>query len=179
MLCIFAIITTLVVFASYFYMNEIINRSTSRTIEQKSIVDSERTGKSKEQILVRSYNDTEKDREALAKMFIPSEKLVVFIEALESIIPKVSAKVLISGTETEPLDNSSLVQIGGVRAHIESQGSWSEIMKTLRLVETLPFIVYVDRLQIVSSVPSIPVKKNQKTEWKISFDVRSPTINIK
>lgn len=179
MLCIFAIITTLVVFFSYLYMNKIINNSVLRTVEQRSIVDSEKSGKSKEQVLIKTYNDTEQDRASITKMFIPSEKAVIFIEALESLSTKVAAKVTISGTETENMDNSSLVQMGGIHAHIDAQGAWSEVMKTLRLVETMPFLVTIDRLQLVASnLPSVN-KKAPKTEWKLSFDVRSPMINIK
>lgn len=179
MLFIFAIITTFVVFFSYVYMNKIIDNSMARTVEQRSIIDSEKSGKSKEQILVKAYNETEQSRADLTKMFIPSEKAVIFIEALESISKISGSKVVISGTETEALDNSSLVQMGGIHAHIESQGSWSQIMKVLRLIETLPFLVTVDRLQLVASNTNVTSKKIPKTEWKISFDVRSPMINIK
>lgn len=122
----------------------------------------ERNQASQDKTIVSLLASTVADRAHLSDAFIQGDQLVNFIERFEAIGADLSS------IQTDDLSVAPKGTVGHIHAHVDGQGSWSQVMKLLLLTEKLPYSIAIDHLQL--SARSVDPKKRSAL-WGISFDV--------
>jgi hypothetical protein len=136
----------------------------------RDIVAAEEQNATSEQGLSQIYQSTVDARARLHTLFIPTDAAVQIIEALEGIGAKTGAAVELSAISADNLDAAEAGTIGKIDAHITANGSWASVMRSLKLVEDLPYPVSVSNVTLASGGPT------SKREWEVSFEVKVPII---
>lgn len=166
-LLMFAIAITLVVYASYGYMYYSVGVSLDRALAAREAVRKEETYKMQGQSLRNVHDITESDRAKLGTFFVADDKKVSFIETLESLGENTGSKVTLSSIVADDLATSKPGTLGKVSIHVDVQGTWSSVMRTLLLAENLPYKVLVSGVRLDAS--GAPNEKNSRQEWHASF----------
>ncbi|MBI5449335.1 hypothetical protein HY948_03395 [Candidatus Gottesmanbacteria bacterium] len=96
--------------------------------------------------IVRIAGDTKIDREKLSLYFIDKESAVGFIEELESLSRQANV-VLDIDSPLEEKDSPQSKQVA-LRFNVRSEGAFSDILYFLRLVENLPYKIFVDHVTL-------------------------------
>jgi hypothetical protein len=161
-----AIAITLLVVALYAYLYWQVSVSVSKAIAAREIAQTEREYKAKEKDTIRLYENTATKRALLGGYFIPGDQTVQFIEAVESIGPISGSDLRLSSIDADNLSNEKAGTRGTVRAHVEANGSWMSVYKTLLFAERLPYKVTIDKVRLDSTLGA----KNTR-EWNVSFDI--------
>lgn len=125
------------------------------------------------------YIDTLEDRNKLSNYLLNDDKIVGLIEAIESIGVNSSSVVSISGINNEDLSSAEKGTFGHLKARIDAKGSWTNIMRTLIMIENLPYSLSINNLTLsfeknASSDPKIKSVKNDS--WSMSFNITVLTI---
>ncbi len=190
---ILAIAVTLLVAARYVYMEWQVNVSVAKAILARDLVIAAQGSKSREQDLLKLYDNTAENRARLKGLFIPSNETVHFIEVMESMGPQSGATLTLSSIAADPLDKAKAGTFGSASAHIDATGSWFEVFKVLKLAENLPYKVYVNNVRLdTSGLPTAPApaptattktpaaktKVLKSKQWRISFDVNAVIIAV-
>lgn len=171
-LLVLAIAVLLVVVAVNFYMRQKVGVSVDHAVLARDIVIAEQQNVANEQGLSQTYQATTDARARLHSLFIPSDKAVELIEALEGIGAETGADVTLSSISADNLDASDPGTIGSVNVQISATGSWSAVMRTLKLVEALPYPVTVGSVSIQSSGSGAVSNK----AWQVAFSLKAPII---
>jgi hypothetical protein len=115
---------------------------------------------------------TAAERAELSSYLIPSNNAVSFIQALESIGPASGARVTISSISDSNLDSAAPGTIGAISASIAASGSWGSVMRTLRLLETLPYQSSIDSVTLSAGGMNPSDAKTQPVKaWQLSLTV--------
>jgi len=165
---------TLLVGALYLYMHYQVNISVSKATAAREVAQKEGAYKEKEKDVLKMYQATVAERAQLAGYFIPADKTVDFIEAVESIGPISGGSLLLSSIEADPLDVTKPGTQGKVHAHVEAHGSWVSIMKMLMFAERLPYKVTINNIHI--AYEGTGDTKNASREWRLSFNIEANII---
>lgn len=171
-LLILAVAVLLVVVAVNFYMRQKVGVSVDHAVLARDIVLAEQQNVANEQGLSQTFQTTVAARSRLHELFIPSDKAVELIEALEGIGTQTGAAVDLAAIAADNLDASAPGTIGSVNVQVTVTGSWSAAMRTLKLVETLPYPVTIGTVSANSSGSGAAGKR----EWRIAFSVKAPII---
>lgn len=169
-LLILAVAVLAVVVAVNLYMRQKVGISVDHAVLARDIVVAEQQNVSNEQGLGQVYQATVDARARLRSLFIPSTAAVQLIEALEGIGTQTGADVSLSSISADNLDASASGTVGSVSARVSAEGSWSSVMRSLKLVENLPYPVTVS--QVALSSGGTPAKR----VWQVSFAVTAPII---
>lgn len=169
-LLVLAVTVLLVVIAVNLYMRQKVGVSVDHAVLAHDIVVAEQQNVANEQGLAQIYQSTTDARTRLRSLFIPSDQAVQLIEALEGIGNETGADVNLSAISADNLDTATSGTVGSVDAHISAEGSWSAVMRSLKLVENLPYPVNVSSVSVVSGGPAA------KRIWQVSFEVKAPII---
>ncbi len=171
-LLIIAVAITGLVGALYAYMHYAINASSARAIDARMAAQSERAYQDQRQSLTDLYTDTASDRARLATLFVADDQKVPFIEKIESFGTITQAKVTLSSIVADDLATSPVGTLGRVSMHVDATGSWSAVMRVLKMAETLPYksSVTAVRLDLTSG------DKGAKREWRLSFALDAVSI---
>lgn len=168
----FALVTIVVaVFGYLFIYNQTIKQADHYVVANHELI-AEDARKQNEQDLIKIYNSTKETRNTLTTLLIHEDKVVDFIEMVE----KVGVD---SNTDTEL---TSIVNVGStIKAKINSKGSWSNVMKSLVLIENLPINISLSNVRLNASVaPEKVSEKNPKQQavsyWELLLDVEAITI---
>lgn len=139
--------------ALYGYMYWSVGTSAGRALLARDIAAAETLDKSREQSLTKTYVDTGAERERLKSYFLDRDDVVSFVEAIEALGPKSGAGIKIS----------SLSLTG---ARVEAEGSWSSVMRALKLSETLPYGTIVSNVRLSTSGTG-----DKAPIWSLSYDL--------
>ncbi len=164
---------TIFVGALYCYMYWQVNVSVAKAMVARELAHTEEDNKLREKDLVKLYQSTAADRALLGSFFIPSDKTVQFIEAVESIGPQAGAELTLSSIEADPLDKAVPGTRGNVHARVDAEGSWTAIYRVLLFAERLPYKLMVDNVHIDTSGL---VSAKGSRGWRISFDINAVLI---
>ncbi len=168
-----ALSITVFVCALYGYMQYAIGSSLDRALAAREAVKNEQVYNNQKQNLNALYNDTASDRAKLGLFFVADDQKVAFIEKIESLNVSTGAQITLSNIVADDLATSPVGTLGKVSLRVDAVGSWSSIMRVLRLVETLPYKTTVSgvRLDMIAGDA-----KSQRTEWRITFALESISI---
>jgi anaerobic C4-dicarboxylate transporter len=168
-----ALSITIFVCALYGYMQFAIGSSLDRALAAREAVKNEQVYKSQKQNLNTLYNDTASSRAKLGSFFVADDQKVAFIEKIESLDVATGAKITLSNIVADDLATSPVGTLGRVSLRVDASGSWSSVMRVLRLVETLPYKTTVSavRVDVVAGD-----SKSAHTEWRVTFALDSISI---
>jgi len=169
-LLVLAVVVLLVVAAVNVYMHQKVSVSVEHAVLARDIVVAEQENATNEQGLSQVFQSTTAARARLHSLFIPSDAAVQIIEALEGIGAETGATVDLSSISADNLDAEPSGTIGSIDAQISADGSWASVMRSLKLVEDLPYPVTVSDVSLSSGGAA------SKREWKVSFKVKVPII---
>ncbi|MEK7641956.1 MAG: hypothetical protein AAB365_03115 [Patescibacteria group bacterium] len=159
---------TLFVFALYAYMHYGISASIERVIAGRSKLAEHDLSLSRENNLSSVHEATAGDRVKAASFFVPDDSTVSFIETVEALGTSAGSSISLSSIEADNIEAAEPGTISRIRAHVDVRGSWSAVMKTLKLAETLPYAVTVSRVRLDTSGALDP-KAGRSREWRASF----------
>jgi hypothetical protein len=171
-LLVLAITVLLVVIAVNFYMRQKVSVSVDHAVLARDIVLAEQQNVANEEGLSQIYKSTADARSRLRSLFIPSDKAVALIEALEGIGTQTGATISLASIAADNLDASAPGSVGSVNVQMSVRGSWPAAMRTLKLVETLPYPISIGTVSLASSGAG----PSSKREWQISFGIKAPII---
>ncbi|MES2216693.1 MAG: hypothetical protein V4481_05375 [Patescibacteria group bacterium] len=166
---ILAFAITLLVGALYCYMYWQVNVSLGKAVVARELARTEEDNKSREKDLIKLYQSTAAERAQLGSFFIPSDKTVQFIEAVESIGPQSGAELDLSDIAADPLEKAAPGTRGNVHAHVEAHGSWAAVYRVLLFAERLPYKLIVSDVRMETS----GLADKGPREWRISFDINA------
>ena len=166
-LLIIALAITVFVYGLYGFMYHNVNTSLTYALTAKEDVRKEQMYKDQGKSLTDVYDTTVADRAKLATLFSQDSDKVKFIEMLESLGNYTGAKVTITSISADDLSSATLGSTGHIVAHLDVEGTWSGIMRTLIYAENLQYKSSVSAVHMTSSGSSDP--KNPSTIWHLSF----------
>lgn len=167
-----SIATTCVVFGVYAYMTHTLSTSVAASLAAREAVASAQANKNREQAFMQVYQSTASSWARLPTFFIPSNNAVSFIEAIESLGGQTGATVALSAINADTLDSAAAGTLGKIGAHVDVNGTWSAVMRTLELAEILPFKASVGNIHLDEE----STDKAGKHIWRMSFDVTAGLI---
>jgi len=162
-LLILALSVTLLVGAVYGYMHYVVKISITRAATARDIVALEKANKGREQDVRALHQRTAEARGSLSQFFIPADRVVEFIEAIEALGPQTESIVTLSSINDIPPGQIEGSAYGLARAHVEVRGSWSSVMRALSLAENFPYAISVKGTRVNS------VGSGAGSSWKAEF----------
>lgn len=175
-LLVMACVTVGVVLAAYAYMSHTVGSAVAFGISAKEAVAAAEANKLRETSFMQTYQSTSAEWARLPGFFVPSNNVVSFIVALEALGPQTGATSSISAIVADDLDNASPGSLGNIHVHVDVEGSWGSVMRTLELAEILPFESSVSNLRI--AVNAGAASASGKPDWKLSFDIVAAMIAV-
>ncbi len=171
-LLILAITVTIFVASIYGYLYYKITVSGQKISEAQYVIESAKLAKEREKSFLDRYTSTAPKWASLQDFFVHSDKVVDFIEVIESLSSQSKSTVTISSIDADNLDNAAVGKEGLIRVKINAKGSWVSVMRALSLVEVLPYKMSINnvRLNVVNN-DSGNTKDAQKT-WELNFDLQ-------
>ncbi len=169
-----AILTIVTVsFGYYFIYQRSITQARNAEEAQREVV-IETDKKKHEQELLKLYADTAEDRELIASYVVPGDGIVDLIEKIEHIGAESGTDFELSGISSDDLSAAAKGKIGHIRAHIETQGPWENVMRALMLIENLPYSVSINNVEISSSDAFVKVNDAKAVKsriWNLTFNM--------
>lgn len=168
-LLVFAILVTVLVIGLNFYMHYAVGVSINRASLARDIVVIERANLSRERELSDLYQLTAADRGRLRGLVASSTSVVTFIEAVEAIGRQASTTVTISSIDADNLEGATPGTIGMARSHVQVEGFWPGVMRSIELAEVLPYPATINNISLLTSGGD-----DSRRRWAASFDVQVP-----
>lgn len=187
-LLIMSILAFIVSVTAYFIMYKNIVKQGSVTSKAHAELQYQNEMKKHEEDLVQLYNNSEKDRQNINSIIISEDKIVDFIEAVENIGKQSGVEITISSINKENKDSKDAklknFNIGNtITARVDAKGSFASIMKSLVLLENMPYQVYLNNILITTDATdsvgngdiNVPIKKKTSTnnKWSLSLQVKA------
>lgn len=135
----FAILTSIVAGLGYYLLYQQVVAQAESSSQAVRAVESEAERKLEEEQLLKLYADTELDRAKLASSFVQEDKIVEFIEEVEAIGPITNTTLELSALAKEE---------GKISAHVDVKGSWTSVMRSLLLIENMPYSISVKGIRL-------------------------------
>lgn len=176
------------------YFSEYVNGLTEKTSLLKEQVETQELKIRRDQILSKSAQNTNIERQQLASYFIKQNASIDFISSVEN-----TASNLGLSYNTNQIDNSTTENLSSqnkelLKISMTVSGKWSSVIKFLRYIETMPYSVKVEKVYLSTDIeataqdssstvsPSNTADKNAKvaatptqkgSSWKlqVSFSV--------
>jgi hypothetical protein len=165
-----AVITVCVVGLVYAYMWHTTNASIQESILARQAVMSATSNKTHDQAFMQMYQATADSWAKLPKLFVRPNDVVAFIVAVESLGSNIGAATTISAIDADNLENAKPGTMGIIHAHVDVQGSWSAVIRTLELAEIMPYKVDVSGVSLTAD-PSGSSKNS--LGWRLGFDIKA------
>lgn len=187
-LLIMSILAFVVSGTAYFIMYKNIVKQGTITSKAHAELQYQNEMKKHEEDLVELYNNSEKDRQNINSIIISEDKIVDFIEAVENIGKQSGTDITISSINKENKDSKDTklknFNIGNtITAKIDAKGSFASIMKSLVLLENIPYQVYLNNVVITTDVSDnvgngdivVSTKKKIATnsKWSMSLQIKA------
>jgi hypothetical protein len=166
-----AIIITVVIFTAsvflYIFMYDTAQTQIANTRDAFIAVADAQGNESKYKELAKTLAATKSDTDSMAQVLVQSDQIITFIESIEKVGIITHASVSILSISADDLSTAATSTTGVARAHIQITGSWQAAMRSLHLVESLPYAI---------SMNNVRVAVNAKKLWTIDFDITTLTI---
>lgn len=174
LLLVFAIIVTIIVGGVYGLMYFGIEMSAQKIIKNQEQIDSQNLARQREKSFLDTYKATAHKWSELQDHYVKSNEVVSLIEKIEAIGPQSQTELVISSIDADNLENASFGKEGKIRMKISSRGAWSSVMKSLALVELMPYKLSINNVRANSSLNTQNQNKSStsKSTWEISFDLQ-------
>lgn len=170
-----SIIALILAIGSYIYMYRGTFNLVEKTTIARSVMGSSEVTRLQEKEILNLSRKTEESRKRMNDVFVPSQNAVNFIKAIESIGDNSGATVVISSIKSSAPDTTvGSVKIGKVTANVNVTGSWTNVMRSLELFESLPYISEISRISLTSA--GGVSTKDVEQKWQLAFDISVSSI---
>jgi hypothetical protein len=159
-------------FSGYFIFFKRILYQSNQGGKASSVVALNNEKKSLEKEMESIYKSTVEDRAFVTKIILPQDEIVGFIEKVENISNDTKAEVSISSITNTMNANSKVGDMGYMTAHIEAKGLWSNVMRTLSLVENMPYSITINNIRLEGEKDASMDKKKTQPMWNLSLDIK-------
>ncbi len=139
----------------------------SKSLQEIALVD---TKKQQIKDIAKMHEDTLKARERLSTFVLTDDKLINFIEFVESIGNRSSTDTTISSIKNDDLSSAEKGTFGHLKARIDIKGSWTNIMRALVLIENLPYSLSLNNIDLNFN------KADKNPQWNVRLDIEVLTI---
>ena len=141
-----AFIILVVSIVGWFFINEYVRDETAKTAATFVIVGKDQTAVDLEESAASTLSSTALARALLQTYLIPDSSTVSFIEEIEGVAKQSAASVSIASISADDLTSAPVGTIGHIQAHISVNGSWSEAMRALHIIEDMPYSLTIDNV---------------------------------
>lgn len=165
-------ILNLAVFGSYFYLFAKVKRMDETVSARLIQVESEAKRDGQLRSIKSLMNDTKKEREQIINFFVGPAGSVDFIETVEFLGRVADVNLEVQSVGIDTLKNKISSSTEPFRLSLKTEGSWSNTIHLLNLLESMPFKVSFDNISLEKiSEASDPVKNKEKSSiyWIGSF----------
>lgn len=174
-LIIFAIAAIILSIFGYIVMYRNIITQAMNSSKIMNEVNAESEKKKYENDLTAVFNNTVSDRAKLSSYFIHEDKIVDFIENVEKIGTDSGTDLILSSINSDNLSSAKIGTVGHVKAHITVNGSWANVMKSLILIENIPYSLSMNNVRL-DSVSGAELSVDNKKEvrgkrWNLALDI--------
>lgn len=131
--------------------------------------------KKHEQELVTLYGDTIEDRKKVAAYIVPDDGVVDLIEKIERVGSESGTDFELSSINSDNLSAAKKGTTGYIKANIETQGTWENVMRALILIENLPYSISIDNIEISSGDGFLTTSTEKAVKsriWNLHFSIK-------
>ncbi len=171
-LLIFAITVTIFVASIYGYLYYKITVAGQKISEAQYVIESAKLAKEREKSFLDRYNSTASKWASLQDFFVHSDRVVDFIEVIESLSNQSKSTVTISSIDADNLDNAAVGKEGLIRVRINAKGSWVSVMRALSLAEVLPYKMSINNVRLNVANNDSGNTKDAQRIWDLNFDLQ-------
>ena len=168
-----AIFTVCVVAVVYAYMSHMTTVSIERSSAARQTLASALNNQNHDQAFMQMYQAAAEGWKKMDKFFVKPDQVVAFIEAVESLGAGNGATTTISSIDADNLEGAAPGTQGSIRAHVEVQGSWNNVMRVLQLAEVMPYSVAVSNVRLDTSSTG---SGSSVRSWHLGFDIAAAMI---
>lgn len=176
-LLILAVVVTIFIASIYGYLYYKINVSKQKISEYQYVIESAKLAKEREKSFLDRYTSTASKWSSLQNFFVHSDKVVNFIEVIESLSDQSKSTVTIFSIDADNLDNAPVGKEGSIKMKINAKGSWVSVMRALSLTEVLPYKVSINNVRLNAINENSKSVKDQKM-WDLNFDLQVAMIAV-
>lgn len=167
------IIMNLVIFSSYFYLFANIKRI-NETVSARSIQSESEIKKDERLRSIKNLmDDTKKEREQIANLFVQPANPVDFIEMVESLGKIANVRLEVQSVGIDALKNKIDSSTESFRLSLKTEGLWANTFHLLSLLESMPFKVSFDNVNLekISETSNLVGNKEKSSiYWIGAFD---------
>lgn len=167
------IIMNSAVFGLYFYLFANVKRINKAVLAQLIQVESEARRDGQLRSIKNLMNDTKKEGEQIIDLFVEPAGSVNFIEMVEFLGKVANVKLEVQSVSIDALKNKIGSSTESFRLSLKTEGLWANTLHLLSLLESMPFKVSFDNVNLEKiSETSDSVKNKDKSSiyWIDSFD---------
>ena len=166
------------VYGVYTYMKHAVSVSVERALAARETMRSEDSYRQQEQALTTIFDTTSADRIKLRSLFVHDTATVAFIEKIESLGTATGASISLTSISTDNVGTGVVgTSSARIRAHVDVQGTWGAVMRTLMLAEILPYDLAVSRLHLDTSGALDSRRGASSREWRSSFVIDAALVH--
>lgn len=156
-LCVALIAVSGFVFSSYY-----INGLTEKTSSLQGEIETKQIKIKRIQNLNKSAEKTNADREKLVNYFVESNKAIDFVSELEGVASKFGLQYSTNSIENIEMENLSVQNKQLLRINMTLSGGWRTILTYLLYIESLPYALNIEKLEMLSE--GVPINLQAKTQ---------------
>lgn len=147
-----------------------------KVLAVRETIATEEKGQSASKNLLALSDSTAEARGKLPSFFVPADDAVAFIQAIESVGNVTGAPISISSITSDNTERSTPGTVGKISAQVSTTGSWQAVMRSLELVESLPYKSDINH--VTMSIVDIVDDKGtgSRSAWVLTFDVTALTL---
>ena len=176
------------------YFSSYINGLTEQTSILREQVETQELKIRRDQILSKSAQNTNIERQQLASYFIKPNASIDFVSSVENTASNLGLSYNTNQIDNSTTDNLSSQNKELLKINMTVSGRWSNIIKFLRYIETVPYSIKIDKADLSADIgtdvqdstvvlntpnatdkntklSAIPAQKGSSWKLQISFSV--------
>jgi len=170
-----AVIALLASMGLYGYLYSQTRVLTEREVTARGVIEAEVASQTEGKDLLVLYDTTREARALLSGLFVPADNAVAFIQSIESISSQSGAAVSILSIVNNSTATALPGTIGTITARLSVTGTWTNVMRTLMLFETLPYRSAINHITLNTSTLK-GAAAGAALQWQLSFDIAASTL---
>jgi hypothetical protein len=160
----------------YWFSYSSIESQTIRTSEILQQIAEEQSRSTHQKNLSKLLDGVRGSQAQLTNFFVPSDRVVEFIEQIESLEKLSGATVSLQSITAENIADAATGTVGHVDASVSVVGNWASVMKALQLAERLPYSIAISGVNISSAgivdAASAPKSARGTQLWRMTFGIQ-------
>ncbi len=146
-----SIIIALVTIGGYAYAYDQIFGLIDRTNTLKDELRTKELRLAHEQDLTKSADTTSEDKKKLSKFFVTKDGAIDVVSIIENSASRLSLQYVTNSIDTIDVDSLATQNKDLLKLDMTVSGSWSNVLRFVGYLESLPFAVNIERAEIVEN----------------------------